>query len=199
MNEEFREILDQAQRLRYPYDYIRVLAYVASRILGGAAEIRILWDLATAYYTSGFYRTPVADIYSPKLAKNPKILMNLGFKQYEITKRNVLWRLNEMAMFIKLSQPSLTYQFIEVEIAGDKVQVISIEDVLAYHLKELINQQSKDSYVKAVMMYIAQKNRISKEKLEKALNRIGIHEAMEVNLNKLNQFFQRSPSRSNDQ
>ncbi len=111
----------------------------------------------------------------------------------KITKNDVLWRLNEIVTFIKLSQLDLTYRFIEIEIAGDRIQVPFIEDVLAYHLKQLITQRSKDSYVKAFMIYIAHENRICEEKLEDALNRVEVYKNMKDAWTNLANLFQLSP------
>mgnify|MGYP001773925444 CR=1 FL=1 len=82
LSEEFRAIIQEAKKLRYPYNHLRILAYIATRVLGDPSEIKILRGMAAAYYTNGYCTTFEVDIYSPRLYDNPVILEKLGFKQY---------------------------------------------------------------------------------------------------------------------
>ena len=83
MNEEFRRVVSEAKKLPYPYNHIRILAYIATRVLGNPSEIKIVRGLATAYYTDGKCTTAEADIYSPKLYNNPDILEKLDSSNIE--------------------------------------------------------------------------------------------------------------------
>ena len=82
MIKEFKRVIEEAKRLSYPYNHIRILAYIADRILGGSSEIKIVRGLAVAYYTNGYCSTAEVGIYAPKLADNKELLEKLGFKQY---------------------------------------------------------------------------------------------------------------------
>jgi hypothetical protein len=42
LSEEFRKVMKEAKRLRYPYDHIRILVYIATRVLGDPSEIKIV-------------------------------------------------------------------------------------------------------------------------------------------------------------
>lgn len=181
MNEEFRKVVDEARRLRYPYNHIRILAYIATRVLGDSSEIKIVRGLAAAYYTNGYCLTAEADIYAPKLAENPEILRRLGFKQY---KEYVIspWVLDETDTVIDFVGLDIPFGFIEVEIGGDRVQVMSPEDTLAYYLSEIIHRHpSKEAVQRVNMVFAAQKTRISSEALKKALRYMNAYESFKRN------------------
>lgn len=178
MNEEFRKIIEEAKRLRYPYNHLRILAYIATRILGDASEIKILRGMAAAYYTNGYCTTFEVDIYSPKLYNNPRILQRLGFKQHKEYLRSP-WILEETDTVIDFVGLDIPFDFILVEIDGDGVEVLSLEDTLAYYLSEIIHwMPSKEAVQRVNMIYIAHQNRIRKDFLEKSLSKMNAYDSL---------------------
>lgn len=178
MNEEFRKIIEKAKRLRYPYNHLRILAYIATRILGDASEIKILRGMAAAYYTNGYCTTFEVDVYSPKLYNNPRILQMLGFKQHKEYLRSP-WILEETDTVIDFVGLDIPFDFILVEIDGDGVEVLSLEDTLAYYLSEIIHwAPSKEAVQRVNMIYIAHQNRIRKDSLEKSLSKMNAYDSL---------------------
>ncbi len=178
MNEEFRKIIEEAKRLRYPYNHLRILAYIATRILGDASEIKILRGMAAAYYTNGYCTTFEVDIYSPKLYNNPGILQMLGFRQHKEYLRSP-WILEETDTVIDFVGLDIPFDFILVEIDGDGVEVLSLEDTLAYYLSEIIHwMPSKEAVQRVNMIYIAHQNRIRKDFLEKSLSKMNAYDSL---------------------
>jgi len=178
LNEEFRKIIEKAKRLRYPYNHLRILAYIATRILGDASEIKILRGMAAAYYTNGYCTTFEVDVYSPKLYNNPRILQMLGFKQHKEYLRSP-WILEETDTVIDFVGLDIPFDFILVEIDGDGVEVLSLEDTLAYYLSEIIHwAPSKEAVQRVNMIYIAHQNRIRKDSLEKSLSKMNAYDSL---------------------
>ena len=179
--EEFRSVIEEAKRLRYPYNHMRVLAYIATRILGSSSEIKIVRGLAAAYYTNGYCSTAEADIYAPKLANNPELLKKLGFKQHREYARSP-WILEETDTVLDFVGLDIPFRFIEVEIGGDKVQVMSPEDALAYYIAEIVHWgASKEAVQRANMIFMAQRVRIGEMELRDALRRMNAYESLRRN------------------
>ncbi|MDJ0270846.1 MAG: hypothetical protein NXY59_09990 [Aigarchaeota archaeon] len=181
MNEHFKRVIEEAKKLRYPYNHIRVLAYIATRILGDPGEIKIIGGLAAAYYTNGYTVTVEADIYAPKLMSNPDILTRLGFKQHKEYIRSP-WILEETKTVLDFIGLDIPFRFIEVEIGGDRVQIMALEDTLAYYLSEIIRwEPSKEAVQRVNMIFMAQKNELEPQYLKEALQRMNAYETLRKN------------------
>jgi len=181
LSEEFRRVVSEAKKLPYPYNHIRMLAYIATRVLGNPSEIKIVRGLAAAYYTDGKCTTAEADIYSPKLYNNPDILEKLGFKQHREYLRSP-WILEETDTVLDFVGLDIPFRFIEVEIGGDSVQIMSPEDTLANYLAEVIHSKpSKEAVQRTNLIFLAQKNRINEGRLREALERMNAYESFKKN------------------
>jgi len=178
LSEEFRRAVSEARKLPYPYNHMRILAYIATRVLGSPSEIKILRGLAAAYYSGGKCSTAEADIYAPKLRDNPQILEKLGFKRHPEYVRGP-WILEETDTVLDFVGLDIPFRFIEVEIAGDRVQIMSPEDTVAYYLAEVVHSSlSREAVQRVNIVFLAQRGRIGKYELREALMRMNAYETL---------------------
>ena len=62
---------------------------------------------------------------------------------------------------------------------GDRVQIVSPEDTLAYYLAEILHRQrSKEASQQMNMVFIAQRERIKPERLAEVLKRMNAHNTL---------------------
>lgn len=178
LSEEFRRVVSEAKRLPYPYNHMRILAYIATRVLGSSSEIKILRGLAAAYYSGGKCSTAEADIYAPRLRDNPQILERLGFKRHPEYVR-APWVLEETDTVLDFVGLDIPFRFIEVEISGDRVQIMSPEDTVAYYLAEMLHwSPSREAVQRVNLVFLAQRDRIGEHELREALRRMNAYETL---------------------
>jgi hypothetical protein len=131
---------------------------------------------AVELYTTGAYTTGDVDLVGHVTAGAARALSAAGF-----TRRGRHWIHEAAQVFIEFPGSALDPEEESdwYEVAGQRIHIISVEDLLVDRLGAWEHWKSSVDGVNAFLLWRGQQDRIDRERLERRIARVGWHKALQ--------------------